>query len=350
MKRIWIPMLLAAGLALLIGAGALASGYTVPTLFHNDEAWYKDSVAPLLMKDGKYHVPADMLEMFGDITVSYHRNEENLLVTHDDGTYVSILFSERRAVIGGEIHENIGIFRENGYTYIDAEWIAAIFSLTCEYTRREDGQTILRLKDGEAVCTMEELLALYTEASAVEETEEEKMPETEPVPEGDGIKRIYIVTDDNYDRQGYVPAENIAGISGLACSLFLHEGTKEEKLMEYGFFGDAGICAGSVEEADAVNRRLESLSCRRLEYVLPADDSTDREALRQAGYIVIEPDFTVNAATDPDVVYAALYTYMLEADSAIVRVGWDGCSQRMLALLCDLTANPEWCQSDILLP
>jgi len=65
---------------------------------------------------------------------------------------------------------------------------------------------------------------------------------------------------------------------------------------------------------------------------------------------VIEPDFTVDAGVDPDVVYEALYAWMLENDTAVVRVGWDGCSQRMLALLCNLNANPDWCRVELLLP
>ena len=357
MKRIWIPLLLAVVVSMIIGAGA--SGYAVPTLFHNDEAWYKDSVAPLLMKNGVYHIPADLLGMFGDITVSYHNNDDNLLLTRGDGTYASVLFSDRRAAINGDICENIGIFRENGYTYVDAEWIAGVFSLTCEYSSTADGQTVLRLKDSEAVRTMEELLEVYIPAAETEETqppettEPETTPETEIPPETlpeTVIKRIYILSDDNYWRQGYVPAEDIAGSSGLVCTLFLHEGSADEKLWEYGFFRSAGICAGSVEEAEAVNRKLEERFYRRMEYVLPADENTDREALRQAGYIVIEPDFTVDAGVDPDVVYEALYAWMLENDTAVVRVGWDGCSQRMLALLCNLNANPDWCRVELLLP
>ena len=140
----------------------LAGGSTVPTLFHNDEAWYKDSVAPLLMKDGKYHVPADILTMFSGITVTYHNSEDNLLMTHEDGRYVSLLFGSRSAVVNGEIREQISTFRENGYTYVEAEWIAEIFGLTCNDIRLESGQYVLRLADQDTGRTLEELVARYT--------------------------------------------------------------------------------------------------------------------------------------------------------------------------------------------
>ena len=342
-------MVLAVVVSAAIGVGVLAGGSAVPSLFHNDEAWYKDSVAPLLVKNSVYHVPADMFGMFGDIGISWYREEENLLMTHTDGRYVSLLFSTRTAVVNGTIQENISVFRENGYTYVDVEWLAGIFSLVCEYAQSEDGRMILRVADGGAVRSMEDLLSRYAVQYTPEENKEPDAVETEPLP-GDGIKRIYIVTDDNYEKLGYVPAEDIVASSGMVCSLFFHAGSSDEKLREHGFFGSGGICAGSVAEAEAVNARLEKMGCRRMELVLPACDSTDREAFRQAGYVVLEPDFAVTPTTDPDLMYEELYAWMLEKDTAVVRVGWDGCSQRMLALLCNLTANPEWCRSDVLLP
>ena len=52
----WLAVCLLLAVLFAVCAHVLAGGNTVPTLFHNDEAWYKDSVAPLRMKDEKYHV------------------------------------------------------------------------------------------------------------------------------------------------------------------------------------------------------------------------------------------------------------------------------------------------------
>ena len=362
-KRLRRLGLLAAVLVCMLfcGAGTLAAEYDMPTLFHNDEAWYKDSMAPLLMKDGRYHIPADLLGMFGDLTVSSHQDNGNLLITQTagsvrgsestrkDSTYVSILFADKTAVVDGELHENVGIFRENGYTYIDGEWIAEIFSLTCTYAQTENGNTVLRLSDTEAARTMEELMNLYREETPQTTPLPEKDP-TPELPEADESRRVYIVTGDNYENPEFVPAEAVVRNSGLVCTMFLHERSDPEKYWEYAFLGDAGICAGSVEEAEAVNARLESMFCRRLEYVLPAYGDTDREALRQAGYIVVEPDFVVDYSTDPDTVYGELTAFLEENRSVIVKVSGDGCSQRMIALLCNLTADPEYCRTEVLLP
>lgn len=349
-KRYAVRLVLLAAVLMLLfhGSGVLAAGYDMPTLFHNDEAWYKDSMAPLLMKDGRYHIPADFLGMFPELSVTYHKDGGNLLVARTDGKYVSILFADKTAVIDGVLQTDVGIFRENGYTYVDGEWIAEIFSLTCTYARTENGETVLRLSDASAVRSMDEVMNLYRK-----EPEETVLPEKESQrepPVEDGVRRIYLVTGDNYENPDFTPAEAVVENSGLVCTMFLHERSSAEKLWEYGFTGRAGICAGSVEEADAVNEKLEKWVCRRLEYVLPAAADTDREALRQAGYIVIEPDFVVDYSVDPDVVYGELTAFLQENDSAVVKISGDGCSQRMIALLCNLTANPEICRTEILLP
>lgn len=328
---------------LTIGTGAESS---VPTLFHNDEAWYKDSMAPLLMKDGRYHIPADLLGMFEDIDVSYSQGGDNVLIVHTNGTYVSILFSDKTAVVNGELQENIGVFRENGYTYIDGEWIAAYFDLTLAYAQSEDGKTVLRLTDDSATRTWEALFAMYQDDVVEEETAIARPPVSEEPTED--VRRIYIVTGDNYENPSFPAAEDVVENSGLTCTLFLHTGSDDEKYWSWGMTGQGGICAGSVKEADAVNAKLEALCCRRLEYVLPADADTDRDALREAGYLVIEPDFVVDYRTDPDSMYTELTEYMSEHDRVIVQVSGDGCSQRMIALLCDLVGGREVVRDEVL--
>ncbi len=353
MKKLYGVAVLAVLLMVFLAGQLQGAGYTVPSLFHNDEAWYKDSVAPLLRKDERYFIPAELLSMFGDMQVSYYDGEENILLSHKDGTYVSLLYEDRSAAVNGQLVNNIGLFRENGYTYVEAEWIAAIFQLTCTYDTDAEGHTLLRITDGESTRTMEELLRLYREEYAVEaeETKSTAQPEketntTEPSPTG---KRIYIVTGDNRENPSFVPAEDIIENSGLTCTMFLHPRSSGEKLWTYAYAGKAGLCVDSLAEAEEMNDKLEDLFCRRLELVLPADEDTDREALREAGYVVIEPDFRVDFSTDPDIVYEALCTYMETHDVAIVQVSGDGCSQRMIALLCNLTAG-EYCQTEVFLP
>lgn len=338
----WL-VLMAIWIGLTIGIGAVSS---MPTLFHNDEAWYKDSMAPLRIKDGRYHIPADFLGMFEDMEVSYSQEGDNVLVTHTGGSYVSILFRDKTAIVNGELQEDIGVFRENGYTYVDSEWVAEIFALTCTYVQGEDGKTILRMTDDSATRTWEALVTLYQEDAVPETTINVEKVEREVPTEN--VRRVYIVTGDNYEKPSFPAAEEIVENSGLTCTLFLHTGSDREKYWRYGMTGLGGICAASVEEADAVNDKLEALCYRRLEYVLPAETDTDRDALREAGYLVIEPDFVVDYRTDPDSMYAELTEYLTEHDRVIVQVSGDGCSQRMITLLCNLIGSGETVRDEVL--
>ncbi len=346
----WLGLAAVLMTVVLLAGSMQSSGYTAPSLFHNDEAWYKDSVAPLLLRDERYYIPVDILSMFADLQVSYYDGEENILLSHKNGTYASILFEDRSAAVNGKLTAGIDLFRENGYTYVEAAWVCGLFSLTCTYETGEDGRTLLRITDGTAARTMEELLRLYREEYAVEEDasdREEQMGDTEEAPAG--YKRVYIVTGDNRENPSFIPAEDIVENSGLVCTLFLHTRSREEKFWDYVFPGQAGLCVDSLTEAEEINDWLESQFCRRVEYVLPAGEDTDRDALRQAGYVIIEPDFVVDYSTDPDLVFEKLCAFLENHEEAIVQVSGDGCSQRMIALLCNLTAG-ETCRVEALLP
>jgi len=324
---------------------ASVHAYDGPSLFHNDEAWYKDSIAPLRTRGGKAYIPIDLLSMLDGMSVSYAEEKENVLAAHTDGRYVSILYSDNTAFVNGTLYTEISAFREGDAYYVDAEWIASIFALELEYA--EDGNYPLRLSDGSETRNLSELLNVYTEEPGYTEDPPSGPPDSD---KADGIKRIYLVTGDNYENGDFPAAEQIVENSGLVCSVFVHERSAEEKLYRYYLMGSGGICASSAEEAEALNTALESRFMRRAEWVLPMDADTDREALRRAGYVVVEPDFTVNYKTDPDLVFAELKTFLETEDSAVVQISGDGCSQRMVALICDLTADPSYCRTEKLLP
>jgi len=322
-----------------------AQEYAGPTLFHNDEAWFKDSLVPLRSKNGIYHIPTDFLSMFTGISVSYRDNGNNMLIQRGDA-YVSILYHNQTAIVNGNLVSGVSVFRQNGYYYVDAAWIAGILGLRCTYSTDGSGQVTLRVTNGEERRTMEELLAAYSTGEIYEDTTDwEDVP-----PEAETVKRVYIVTGDNWENPAFPDPMEICTNSNLQCTVFFHEKSNIEKVIEYGIQGKHGICAGSVEEADAINEILYAATLHRCAYVLPADKNTDRKALTEAGYVVVEPNFIVNYQTDPDLLYTHIVSYMETADSAVVQVSGDGCSQRLLALLCNLTADPNYCISDVLLP
>jgi len=345
MKKIFWPVIMAG--IILIGSclAAAVYAYDGPSLFHNDEAWYKDSIAPLRTRNGQMYIPIDMLNAFDEMNVIYGNEKENILVFHTDGRYVSILYSDNTAIVNGDLHTEVHVFREGGTYYVHAEWIADLFSLKLEYAA--DGENILRIADGTEIRNISELLAVYDTAA--------EYPEEPPVvgddaEQPDGVKRIYLVTADNYENMNFPAAENIVENSGLVCTVFVHEGSSMEKIHRYYLQGSGGICAASAKEAEALNNALETRFMRRAQWVLLLSEDADKEVLYRAGYVVVEPDFVVNYRTDPDLVFEELVKFLETEDSAVVQISGDGCSQRMIALLCNLTADPTYCRTEKLLP
>ena len=308
-------------------------GY-VPTLYHNDEAWYKDSMAPLLIKDGVYHIPADILEMFPEITVQIYAESNNLLV-HNTKTdaYASVLYTTASAAVNGEIVENVDIFRQQGYYYIDADWIAGVCGLECTYQQDNSGNVFLRLTNGEQRRSFDELIRDYKTTG---EQEEEKTESAEAVvPESTNTKRIYLVCTDTPGTQN-TPA-NLLLKNGLPYTEFLVETSEIDKIVANASIAIGGVFAkdGTVEAAEVINQKVEDLLCRKLPLVL-LSSGVKATSFGEVGYIPILPDFTVNYHTDPDVVFGEMLAYLRNNDFVILRVDADGCSQRMVILLKEL--------------
>ncbi len=315
------------------------SGYDTPegyvsSLYHNDEAWYKDSMAPLLVKDGVYHIPADILEMFPGITVQEYEEKKNLLIHNtNSGSYASIVYSTASAAVNGEIVGDVDIFRQEGYYYIGAEWIAGICGLECTFQKDRSGNMLLRLTNGEQRRSFDELVDDYTSTAEQEETKSE--PIETVIPEDDHVKKIYLVCTDTPGTDN-TPAALLKK-NGLAYTEFLVKESGPDRILADAGIVTGGVFAedGTVIAAEQVNDRVQALLCRRLPMALLPDDG-DTEAFKQAGYIPIIPDFTVNYQTDPDVVFEDMLKHFQDNDHAVLQVGTDGCSQRILVLLKEL--------------
>lgn len=306
-----------------------------PSLYHNDEAWYKDNMAPLLVKDGVYHIPADILEMFSGITVQVHPEKNNLLIHNTaTGEYASVLYNTATAAVNGEIEEKVAIFRQQGYYYIGAEWIADICGLECTFQKDAYGNMLLRLTNGEQRRSFDELIRDYAGDTEPEKAETDSMEEA-PQPENDSTRKIYLVcTDAPAGQQS--PAELIESY-GFVCTEFLQETTATSHIVAKASGNRTGVFAkdGSVESADRVNAMIETLLCRKLPMVLlPAGG--DPAPFSEAGYVPVVPDFTVNYQTDPDVVFEDMLTFLWNSNHVVLRIGTDGCSQRILVLLEEL--------------
>jgi len=319
-------------LPVLPGVSA-ASPDDIPTLFHNDEAWYKDEMAPALLKDGVFHVPGDFIALFDYITFSMERNGDNLLfVNTQNGDYLSILYSARAACFNGRILENVSIFRENGYYYIDAEFLCGCLGLSVEYSGEAlPSDRSVRIYDESRAMTFDELLALY----------EEEEPETEAVPEEPAVvppaekpayspTRIYLICRDTASSE-YVLARSAADQLGIGYCLFLTADT--EDVTGLNMRQTVGLAVSTPEEADRINSSLYRVYRRKTHLVLSTGDTEADSAFRKAGYCILTPDFTVEHTTDAEVMFGEIVRYAEQNKSAVVVLEDVWQSETLLLLL-----------------
>lgn len=171
-------MLIAAVLAISIGLGFLfsvhVSAASVPSLFHNDERWYRDTSAGLEVIGGLYYVPVDVFGMFRHLELTMDsRRGEFMVYNRNTGAYISVLYSEKIATINGEEEAYLNLYKlHGGYYYVPAEYFCTVLSLGYE-VRRGSGSAAgasFRILDGNEVKTFDELLAPY-DASTTDQTD-----------------------------------------------------------------------------------------------------------------------------------------------------------------------------------
>lgn len=335
-RYIW--RLLACATAVMLAFPSGADNWHEPTLYHNDDVWYKDTSAPLLQKNGKYYIPIDILAMFNTISVEMYR-EDNLLLytdTTEKTVYASILYDDQIAAVSGEIVRNVEIFRQNGYYYLSADWICGILGLETEYGTNANGETVLRLSNGEERRTLVELIQ---ENRTDTQTEENPSESTNAQDNDVAEKWICVFVSDIRAQWELNWLQN----TGLETVYALSADTPDEILWTTLLSGVCAVSASDCAEADTVNDMIAEKTYRRLPDVCGIFTAEEEAALTECGYNVIKPDFCVDSQTNPDSVYALLLEWLTENDQAILSVGMDGCSQRILTLIDTFLAeNPEY--------
>ncbi|MGN1346944.1 MAG: hypothetical protein ACI4V1_09160 [Eubacteriales bacterium] len=309
--------------ALLLAAGmagtAPSNASDVPSLFHNDEAWYKDGAAPLVLRDGVYYVPAELFGMFESISVTTP-NENNLLIQNtEDGRYVSILFQECRAAVNGTILENVRLFRDSGVYYVEAEPTAATVGISVETITHEDGSVSMRLYDDTCLLTTEELLNSYFPA----EPEEDEFAGLDEEEERD-LKRIFVLCrEPSADTEPSFCALSLLREYGMDYTLFLTEDTAPETLLTALSVGEYGILTSetgeeALEALNETNETFRKITRVRTHFTLTTGSYASDDLLRGAGYCPVTPDFIVTAYVDADVVFADMMQYLGAHDYCVL--------------------------------
>ncbi len=334
MKRRLLRLLAAAVLCGLLGTPSvipIQAEEEIPSLFCNDEAWYKDGAAPLIMREEIHYVPAELFGLFE--TVSVTAPDDNNLLIHNtaDDRYISILFNERRAAVNGTIFEDIRSFRDGGVTYVDAVQVAETVGITAETIVREDGRVSMRLYDENSLLTTEELLAAYLPEEPADEfadiEEEEELD----------LKRIFILCRE--------PAPNVEDSAlellkkyEMGYTLFLTADTSTEALLDARAGGEYGILTGktgeeAVAELNAINESFRKITRCKTHLTMTTGSYDSDALLTQAAYCPVAPDFVVDSTVDADTMFADMLQYLGGHDYCVLQL--EDCPQtgRMLFLM-----------------
>ncbi len=338
MKKRLLVLLSAAFLGVLAAVGIFASPSSgVPSLFHNDEAWYKDEIAPALYRDGEFYVPSDFIAMFDYISFTTVRDGENLLLTNGNtGDYISILYSAQAACANGKILENVSIFRENGYYYLNAAFVAENLGLFVEYSDGEKAEdSSLRFYDDNHIMDFDELLGAY--AGETEEFAETEAPaESEPAKveePAENVTYIFLICKDSGET-GEVLAWSIADRLGFEYSTFLTPSSDIAAWMMGN--SSVGLAVSSAAEAEEINDRMESVFYRRTHLVLSTGNDGEDNKLTKAGYYILKPIFEVNRTTDAPVMLQRIVEYGATHDYVTVVLGNVWQSETLLMQLSQL--------------
>lgn len=296
--------------AVPVSGGTAAETVILPTLFHNDEAWYKDGAAPLVVRDGVYFVPAELFGLFEGIRVTTPSEGNLLIFRADDERYISIRTGEGRAAVNGTVIGDVQVFRDGTVIYVDAALVAETVGLKTETILQENGRISMRVTDGTELLTTEQLEASYYPEEPADEfaglEEKEKLD----------LKRIFILCrEPAADAEYRVP--DLLQKYEMGYTLFLSADTSAESLLsalaggEYGILTDASG-EEAVTELNAINERFGRITHYRTHFTMTPGTSASDEKLIAAAYCPVSPDFVVDSSVDAGVVFADMLQYLEE--------------------------------------
>lgn len=229
--------IIAVALAFSVCMGVLFSVHSqaanAPSLFHNDEKWYRDSTVGLEIVSGVYYVPVDIFGMFNQIELSVDsRRGEFMLYNRRTERYISVLYDEKMATVNGEEEIYLNLYRlHGGYFYVPVEYFCSVLSLNCE--TQPSSNTVygvtLRISDGSETKTLAELLNAYDAVFSVDSTtesgtaKETDAPDTSETFETDTVFRTDYLTFNTVSADTFEDVMAALHDAGVQATVFFTE-------------------------------------------------------------------------------------------------------------------------------
>ncbi|MBE6626531.1 MAG: hypothetical protein E7628_05055 [Ruminococcaceae bacterium] len=333
---------------LIVPASVFAAVGDVPSLFHNDEEWYKDGLYPLAVRNGEYYIPAELFSMFEYISVVSYGSDNVLIHNTANGQYVSVLFTDSSAAVNGQIVRNVGMFRDDDMYYVPADFVCEGIGMEYELFTTDDGKEHLRLFDDESAVTFDALILGYLDGNTGDENPSDDKSNV--------TKRIFLICKlaDPYNLT-YSAQLNL-DYYGLNYTVFLTASAQKEKILSASAMGVYGALPTASRRTDGVDiaNELDKINLTAYEYTgrktrltLSTGNAEEDRILQNHGYIPIDPDFTVNGSSDADAVFADILRRASKYGYATVYLEDCWNSTRIAFLLSEMT-DPSYTTSNMI--
>lgn len=266
---------------------------SLPTLYCNDEVWYKATIVPLRIYHSVY-VPISVFEQLEGVTVTFYERNNTAMISRSDTLYISFDFNRNSASVNENERFYLMTYTEGGERYVPLVTTCEYLDLQWEtHTSVLDGSISARICDGKQTKTFEELLRRYNPAALDGKTDPpETTAPSQPI---DPAENALFLTVDSLGDGERIPALlDLLEEFGVKAAFFItpDELVGRENLVlsilagghTLGFLVEKAGAADALAEANARLMARFKLTTRLYRLQDEGDAEGTHAALRELGY------------------------------------------------------------------
>ncbi len=144
-------------------SAANSLGENIPTIFLNDEAWYKHQLLPLIMRGDEPFVPISVFSGFEELSIQNDKLSGCILITGKDGSYFSVNTENGRYLTHTGERGSISLFTESREIYISAEKTAEVLGIGLQKAFYYD-KNLIRLSSKDDLQSLDIIVDYYVTA------------------------------------------------------------------------------------------------------------------------------------------------------------------------------------------
>ncbi len=337
-------------------AGALIAK---PSLYVNDDVWYKDNSLRLEKIYEEFFVPVSIFDTFNNISVTVDRVNSTVLVNNSEtGSYISFNTKESMAIT----HENKEMYLKtynfyHGECYVPVKFVCEIMGLSTElWISPSTSEYSMRICDGSQTLSFEEVLQVYN-PSALETTAPPIDSESTVPPDtssNDTEKRVIYLMFGGIN-QSTEKIISILNEQEIKSVFFAQKGETEKYFDAVSNLLASGHTLGiysdisNMEEISEINEKISEFFKFKTRLVMPmSDDSEDlseeiTDNLTKAGYHICIPDVFSNDSGYYSINYVVNYLkeHIMSSSVSLIAMPSDETTVIVLPLLLKFISSNE---------